>query len=231
MIEKVEYSKFSCKSPLSVLLNFVAGARNGLQCREPPTCCYSCYPCHQWTLKYISHQSLIFSSCLGCLLVQGILVLVSGPQSKNAVGVHHITKKPRTWFKIQKRLRRYKCLSIVALSNLLSVGRWFLYYETEVKSLSVQADKVWWLTGEAIMDVYGWAFGMNLTDLMDSLDYEGTRLPPASNPGITRSQLMWIPPFQLPRLCSTPPLLLWEPAEVSWESWGSLGRGDWAVWF
>ena len=155
--------------------------------------------------------------------MQGILVLVSGPQSKNAVGAHYNTKKPRTWFKNQKRLRRYKCLSIVALSNLLSVGRWFLYYETEVKSLSVQADKVWWLTGEAIMDVYGWAFGMNLTDLMDSLDYEGTRLPPASNPGITRSQLMWIPPsIQLPRLHSTE--LLWEPAEVSWESWG----GAWA---
>ena len=41
---------------------FLEGARNGPQCREPPMCCYSCYPCHQWTLKYISHQNLTFST-------------------------------------------------------------------------------------------------------------------------------------------------------------------------
>lgn len=52
----------SCKLPFLYFINFFAGARNGLQCREPPMCCYSCYPCHQWTLKYISHQSLIFST-------------------------------------------------------------------------------------------------------------------------------------------------------------------------
>ena len=40
---------------------------------------------------------------------------------------------------------------------------------------------------------------------------------------------MWIPAFQLPWLSST--ALLWEPAEVSGEGWGSRGGGNQTGWF